>query len=153
MPFPHRVSRLSQTAPWGLNRSNQPEPLVEGEKGGPSYLFLIGLSSWQLSCKPQGQEHTHPRAELYQEVGTCVPLLAQYWPQANQVRGLCGRSESLLGPIPGSGPRSGLVGVRGLCRAAQEQMNISACTRRHTLTGPPPPSQALIPKPVFPSVR
>ena len=96
--------------PTGLNRPAKLEP--PGESG--TYLPLIGLCSWQLSYKPQGQDHTHPRVELYQEAGTSVPLWARDRPQASQFGGLCGRSRSQLGPFPGSGPRYGLVAVRGL---------------------------------------
>lgn len=84
-------------------------------------------------------------------------MLAWDQPQASQVGGLYGRSGSPLGPIPGSGPRYELVGVRGLCGAAQGWTNVLVHARtlihtdRYTLFGPPsgmpaPITQALTPK-------
>lgn len=103
--------------------------------GSGTCLPLIGLRSWPLSCKPQGQDHTNPRAELYQEAGTCIPLGAWDGPQASQFGGLCGRSGSQLGPIPGSEPRYGLVGVRGLRRAARGWMEVSVRAHTHPNEG------------------
>lgn len=124
-----------------------------------TYLPLIGLCSWQPSYKPQGQDHTHPRAELYQEVGTCVP--AGPAPGQPGWGGLCRRSGSHVGPIPGSGPRYGLVGERGLCGAAQERLNVLVPAHRHAsrlspalLSGCLPPLLGLSPRsPSVSSIR
>lgn len=70
LPLPHREGLLSQI------RGTRADPLSLNLSQGEAhtYLPLIGLSSRQLSYKPQGQGHTHPRAELYQEAGTSVPV-------------------------------------------------------------------------------
>lgn len=112
---PPSQGRPAVTNPGDQNRFPQLKPLSQGE--AETYLPLIGLSSCQLSHKPQGQAVPTQGQSCTRKLGLLFQL-AQ--PQASQVGGPCGRFGSHLGPMPGPGPRYGMVGVRGSRGTTQE---------------------------------